>query len=93
MRSCLLYLSGSESAQVFYFLFISLLSLDIQLSEGEGGIPLTDLNLPHFYACPKSGPGLPTLYVVAFMVLNCLKRQVVCLLVLLIVVELLTITV
>ena len=35
-------LSGSESVQVFYRLFIYVLTLKIQLSRGEAWIPLTD---------------------------------------------------
>ena len=30
------------------------------------GIPLTGLTLPHYSACPRSGPGLLTTYVVVF---------------------------
>jgi hypothetical protein len=32
--------------------------------EGRGRIPLTCLTPPHMRACPKSGPGFPTSYVV-----------------------------
>jgi len=38
-------------------------------SEGGGMvvIPLTGLTLPHFGACPKTGFGFPTPYVVDFL--------------------------
>ena len=35
--------------------------------EGWAGITLTSLIPPHFCACPKPGPGLPTSYVVVFL--------------------------
>ena len=35
-----------------------MLSLEIQLSEGEGCIPLTGLTR-HIFDCPKLGPGIP----------------------------------
>jgi len=31
------------------------------------GIPLTGLPPPHFCACPNTGPGFPTSYVVVFL--------------------------
>ena len=52
--SLLLGFSKSESVQIFYLL-ISVLSLEIQLStERRDEISLTDLTPPYFYACPKS---------------------------------------
>ena len=38
--------------------------------EGRVGIPLTGIILPHFCACPKPGPGFPTLYVVQLVQLR-----------------------
>jgi hypothetical protein len=38
--------------------------------EGRAGIPLTGLTIPLFCACPKSGPGFPTSYVVVFFVFS-----------------------
>jgi len=38
-----------------YFLYVS----PLELSRGRVGIPSTGLTLPHFCACPKSGPGFP----------------------------------
>jgi len=29
--------------------------------------PLTSLTPPHFYACPKPGPGFPVPYVMVFL--------------------------
>jgi len=52
-------------------------------------IPLTGLMPPHFGSCPKPGRGFPTPYVVDFFVFNYFMW----LFVLLISVELLTITV
>jgi len=46
----------------FYRLFICLCSWRSKYQEGVG-IPLTGLTLPHFCACPKSGPEFPTSYV------------------------------
>ena len=45
------------------------LLLEIQLSRGGGGvgIPLTSLTPPHFYACPKPGPGFPMSHVIVFL--------------------------
>jgi hypothetical protein len=37
------------------------------------GIPLFCLTLPHFCACPKTGPGFPTSYVMVFFVFNKLR--------------------
>ena len=49
-------LSGSKFVQVFNCLFIYALLLEIQLSEGSVGIPLTGLTLSHFCACLKPRP-------------------------------------
>ena len=43
-----------ESVQFFYFLFITVLSLETQLSEVEGSIPITDLTPPHVFACSRT---------------------------------------
>jgi hypothetical protein len=40
-------------------------------------IPLTDLTLPHFCACPNPGPGFQTPYVVVFFIFNFLRCEVV----------------
>jgi len=42
------------SATFFYCLFITVLSLETQLSEVEGWIPITDLTPPHVFACPRT---------------------------------------
>ena len=69
------FLNESESTQVLYSLFISILSLDIQLSEGVV-TPLIGLISLHFDACPMSGSGFqrhifvvffPTQYVVVVL--------------------------
>jgi hypothetical protein len=46
----------SESMQVLNSLLISILSLDIQLSE-EVVTSLIGLSSPHVCVCPMSGPG------------------------------------
>ena len=51
-------LSGRES--LFVCLFISVVSLEIQLPEGSVVIPLAGLTPPHFCVSPKLGPGFPT---------------------------------
>ena len=38
--------------QLFYCLFVYVLLLAIQLSEGEGWDPITGFALPYFCACP-----------------------------------------
>ena len=50
------FLNESESMQVLNCLFIYILSLDIQLSEGVV-TPLIGLSSPNFCVCPMSGPG------------------------------------
>jgi hypothetical protein len=40
------------------------MKISINIQEERDGIPLTGLTHPHFYACPKPGPGFPTSYVV-----------------------------
>jgi hypothetical protein len=39
------------------------------------GIPLTGLTPPHYLACPKSGPGLPTPYVVVCFVFSEFRKK------------------
>ena len=57
-------------------LFLSVLSVEIQLSEGAG-IQLTGLTPPAFYACSKPGHGFPLSFFEVFLVVNCLKREVI----------------
>jgi len=37
--------------------------------EGDGSDLINHLTLPHFYACPKSGPGFPSSYAMDFLCL------------------------
>ena len=74
-------------------LFINVLSLETQLSGGEGGIQLTGLTPPHFYACPKPGPEFPMYCIVVFFVFSEFSQDETRLFILLIFVELITITV
>ena len=57
-------------------LFLSVLSLAIQLSEGAG-IQLTGLTPPAFYACFNPGHAFPLSFFEVFLVVNCLKREVI----------------
>jgi hypothetical protein len=69
-----IFLSGSESMQVF----LSLVSICIvegdpvikRNQEGRVRIPLTCLTPPHVCACPKSEPGFTSSYVVVFFVFS-----------------------
>ena len=66
---------GSESVQALYYLHISLLSLEIQLSEVEGwGDPFSSVI---FLYILNPEPGFPTPYVVVFFVFNCLRSEVI----------------
>jgi hypothetical protein len=58
------------------FIHVSVLPFGIQLLRGVE-IRLDGSTLPHFCACPKPGPGLPTSYVVVFVVLNDLRWEVI----------------
>jgi hypothetical protein len=58
--------------------------------EGRVGIPLTSLTLPYFCACPEPGQGFPMSYVMGFLCSGNYGERL--LFVLLILVELLTIT-
>ena len=57
IRWFVFFLSGCKSVQVFYHLFISVLSLEIYYQRGNIGIPLAGLALPHVCVCPKPGYG------------------------------------
>ena len=54
----MVFLSGSESDQDFYHLFMSIV-IGYAISMGEGKIPLTGLN--------PQGPGFPMSYVMVFL--------------------------
>ena len=61
--------SGTETVQVSYCLFISVLSLEIELSEGVwtfDPITVSGLSLSHFCSCPKPGAEFSMSYVVVF---------------------------
>ena len=58
--------------------------------EERVGIPLTSLTLPYFCACPEPGQGFPMSYVMGFLCSGNYGERL--LFVLLILVELLTIT-
>ena len=65
--------------QALYYLHISLLSLEIQLSEvegwgGGGGDPFSSVI---FLYILNPEPGFPTPYVVVFFVFNCLRSEVI----------------
>ena len=49
------------------YLLISMLSLEIQLSEREICNPINWFTQPHFCACVMSGHGFPMLYIVVFL--------------------------
>jgi len=57
-------------AGLFIVFVIYLLSLEIQLSKGRVGIPLTGLIPPHFCVGPKPGSRFPKSYVVVFFVFS-----------------------
>jgi len=71
-----IFLSGSESMQVFFIVCLYVLPKEIKLSKEtkkEGwGVPLSGLTPPHVCACPKPEPGFPSSYVVVFL---CLVRE------------------
>jgi hypothetical protein len=46
------YLKGSKSVQVFYCFFYIFVVIGDPIIRGGEGIPLTDLTLSHFNACP-----------------------------------------
>ena len=55
--------------QVFYclFIYIPVLSLEIQLSRGGGVVIIfTGLTLPHFGTCPRGRDWISNVYVVVF---------------------------
>ena len=84
------FLSGSESVQVFYCLFIYSRMQWCRKSsfqEGSIGIPLTGVTLLHCCACPKSRPIFPASYVVVSFVFSEDERRLFLLL------EMMTITV
>ena len=54
------FLSGSESGQVFIICLYTYSRWRSSYQEGMVVIPLTGLILPPFCACPKLGPGFPT---------------------------------
>ena len=65
------FLSGSESVQVVYLLFIHFFVYMFcpwksSYQKARVGITLTRLTLPHCCACPKPEPGFPTSYIVVF---------------------------
>ena len=76
---------------VGFLLFVYICYWRTSYQEGRVVIPLASLTLPHFCACPKPDPGFPMPYVMVFFVFSELLWEV--LVVLLILVELLTITV
>jgi hypothetical protein len=69
----------------FYFVSHFICTLGFNHQEGRVRIPLTGLTQPHICACPKPGPGFQTTYVQ--------RVEVRSLFILLILVELLTITI
>ena len=98
------FLSGSESVQVLYHLIICVLPLEIQLSRGEGWDPIYWFNPAHFLCLsqtrfglwclmPLSGPRLPMSHVLVFFVFSEFSQDEGWFFVLLILVELMTITV
>jgi len=52
-------LSKSELGRVILLLFIYVLSLEIQLSEKEGGNPINLFKHATCFVCPKLGSGVP----------------------------------
>ena len=61
---CVVFWSGDESVEVFYRLFMHVLSLEIQLLRGKGCDSIKHSNPVIFYTCPMQGPGFPTPHVV-----------------------------
>ena len=60
--------SGGIKAS-FYYDRVTMSMIEICMynyQEGNIWIPLTSLTLQHFHSFPKPGPGIPTLYVVVF---------------------------
>ena len=51
--------------------------ITVQIQNWGEGVPLTDLTPPPFCACPKSGPGFTTSYVMVFFVFSELRWEVI----------------
>ena len=56
----------------------SVLKLRWTISRGVVGMPLTDLSLPLFCACPMPEPGFPTSYVILFHFVQWMKVRRYC---------------
>jgi len=57
----------TECADFLLFVYVYIAVRYSTIMRGRVESPLTSLTPPHFYACPKPGPGFPVPYVMVFL--------------------------